>query len=70
MFLVMQLNVTKLKLCIAGGRGSNQELSLFLLVENCSIHADLAYELVFMTYKFHRNLLFCFPKIFEYVVMQ
>ena len=34
-FLVMQLNVTKLKVCILGGRGSNKEISLFHEVESC-----------------------------------
>ena len=58
----MQLNVKKLKLCIAGGRGSNQENLSFYSLKIAQIHADLACELMFMKYKFHRNLLFCFPK--------
>ena len=32
----MQLNVTNLKLCITGGRGSNKEISFFLDSEKCS----------------------------------
>ena len=33
--LLCSLKVTKLKLCISGGRGSNKEISLFLDCENC-----------------------------------
>ena len=54
----MQLKSTKLKLVLTGGRGSNQEISLFLDGENCSNFTLIQ----LMIYKFHKNLFLEFIK--------
>ena len=52
----MQLKVTKLKLRITGGRGSNKEISLFIKL--LKFHTDSPYVIMLMIYKFHKNLFF------------
>ena len=68
----MQLKVKKMKVCIAGGRGSNQVVFLFLDGENCSIShwMTLRTAHLFIIHKFHLNLFLESPKIFEYFVAE
>ena len=66
----MQLKVTKSKLCITGGRGSDQVISLFLDGVNCSNFHWFSLCNDVYNIQVHKNLFFSIQKIFEYVVIK
>ena len=66
----MQLNSHKIEIVHYRVLGVVIKKYLFIHGEVPHMHRDPAYGKMIMIHKFQRNLIFCFPRIFEYVVVR